>query len=85
MEKNKIFPFLSVPMRSYRSICRACTNVKLHNRLDIKEKINVFEIIVLTFGVILGGVPTLYLIVETVATLSQKVYRKVKFGVSMFD
>lgn len=44
-----------------------------------------FEIIVLTFGVILGGVPTLYLIVETVATLSQKVYRKVKFGVSMFD
>ena len=51
----------------------------------MKEKINVFELIVVIFGIILGGVPTLYLIVETVATLSQKVYRKIKFGSSMFD
>ncbi len=44
-----------------------------------------FEIIVVLFGIIMGGLPTLYLIVETVLTLSQKVYRKLKFGISMFD
>ena len=54
-------------------------------RLDIKEQIKLFEIIVVIFGIIMGGLPTLYLIVETVATLSQKVYRKIKFGSSMFD
>ena len=44
-----------------------------------------FQLLVIVFGIFLGGLPTLYLIVETVATLSQKVYRKVKFGISMFD
>lgn len=44
-----------------------------------------FQLLVVIFGIILGGLPTLYLIVETVATLSQKIYRKVKFGISMFD
>lgn len=44
-----------------------------------------FELIVIIFGVVLGGLPTLYLIVELVATISQKIYRKVKFGISMFD
>lgn len=43
------------------------------------------EIFVILFGLILGGVPTLYLIWEVVATLALKVYRKVKFGISMFD
>ena len=43
------------------------------------------EILVVLFGVIFGGLPTLYLIYEAVATISQKVYRKVKFGTSMFD
>ena len=62
-----------------------CTKIKLNMRLDIKEQIKLFEIIVVIFGIIMGGLPTLYLIVETVLTLSQKVYRKVKFGISMFD
>lgn len=43
------------------------------------------EILVVLFGVIFGGLPTLYLIWEAIATISQKVYRKVKFGISMFD
>jgi hypothetical protein len=43
------------------------------------------EILVVLFGVIFGGLPTLYLIWEAAATIGQKVYRKVKFGVSMFD
>ncbi len=44
-----------------------------------------FELAVVIFGIVLGGLPTLYLILETIVTLSQKVYRKVKFGISMFD
>ena len=43
------------------------------------------EILVVLFGVIFGGLPTLYLIWEAVVTFGQKVYRKVKFGISMFD
>lgn len=43
------------------------------------------EILVVLFGVIFGGLPTLYLIWEACATIGQKVYRKVKYGISMFD
>ena len=43
------------------------------------------EILVIIFGVVMGGLPTLYLIWEAIATISMKVYRKVKYGISMFD
>lgn len=43
------------------------------------------EMIIILFGILLGGLPTLYVIWEAVATISQKVYRKVKYGTSLFD
>lgn len=43
------------------------------------------EIFVLLFGVLLGGLPTLYLIYEAIATISMKFYRKAKYGTSLFD
>ncbi len=43
------------------------------------------EIFVVLFGVVFGGLPTLYLIWEAFTTISMKVYRKVKFGTSLFD
>lgn len=43
------------------------------------------EILVVLFGVLLGGLPTLYLIWEACATISMKVFRKMKYGTSMFD
>lgn len=43
------------------------------------------EILVILFGVLLGGLPTIYVIWEAVATISLKVYRKMKYGTSLFD
>lgn len=43
------------------------------------------EIFVIGFGVLLGGLPTIYLIWEAVTTISMKVYRKMKYGISLFD
>lgn len=43
------------------------------------------EILVIIFGVVMGGVPTIYLIWSAIATISSKVYRKVKYGTSLFD
>ena len=43
------------------------------------------EILVVLFGALLGGLPTLYLIWEAIATISTKVFRKMKYGISMFD
>jgi len=43
------------------------------------------EILIVLFGVIFGGLPTLYVIFEAIRTISQKVYRKMKFGTSIFD
>lgn len=43
------------------------------------------EILVVFFGLIFGGLPTLYLIYEAIATIAMKVQRKVKYGISMFD
>lgn len=43
------------------------------------------EIFVILFGVLLGGVPTIYLIWSAVTTIAQKFYRKMKYGTSLFD
>ncbi len=43
------------------------------------------EILVILFGIIMGGLPTVYLIWEAIATISMKIYRKTKYGISMFD
>ena len=43
------------------------------------------EILVVLFGLVFGGLPTLYVIYEAIATIVMKVYRKTKYGISMFD
>ena len=43
------------------------------------------EALVIIFGVVMGGLPTIYLIWSAISTISTKVYRKVKYGISMFD
>ncbi len=43
------------------------------------------EILVILFGIIVGGFPTLYVIYEAIATISMKFYRKAKYGTSLFD
>ena len=43
------------------------------------------EILVVIFGVAMGGLPTIYLIWSAIATISSKVYRKAKYGISLFD
>ena len=43
------------------------------------------EILVVIFGVVMGGLPTLYLIWSAITTISSKIYRKAKYGISMFD
>lgn len=43
------------------------------------------EILILLFGLLLGGLPTLYVIYQAIATISMKIYRKAKYGISLFD
>ncbi len=43
------------------------------------------QIIVVFFGVLFGGLPTIYVIFEAVRTIAQKIYRKRKYGTSLFD
>lgn len=43
------------------------------------------EILIVLFGVVFGGLPTLYVIWECIHTIAQKVYRKNKYGISLFD
>lgn len=43
------------------------------------------EILVVIFGVVMGGLPTIYLIWSAIATISSKIYRKAKYGTSLFD
>ena len=44
-----------------------------------------FKIIIIIMGIVFGVLPTLYLIVESVIVLSQKIYRKVKYNISLYD
>ena len=50
-----------------------------------KAVVFMVEILIIAFGIIMGGLPTIYVIWEAFATISMKVYRKVKYGISMFD
>lgn len=43
------------------------------------------EILVILFGVIVGGLPTIYVIYQAFATIAMKFYRKAKYGISLFD
>ena len=43
------------------------------------------EILVIIFGAVMGGLPTIYLIWSAIATIAMKVARKAKYGISMFD
>lgn len=43
------------------------------------------EFLVIVFGAIMGGLPTLYLIWAAVTTISSKIFRKAKYGISLFD
>ena len=43
------------------------------------------EILVVLFGILVGGLPTIYVIYEAIATISKKIYRKAKYGISLFD
>lgn len=45
----------------------------------------ILNILVVLFGVIFGGLPTLYLIVEAFIVIGQKIYRKVKYNISLYD
>ncbi len=46
---------------------------------------NIFNILVIVFGVVLGVLPTLYLIVDAFFVIGQKIYRKVKYNISLYD
>ncbi len=43
------------------------------------------EILVVLFGVIFGGLPTLYVIWEAIATIAMKITRKIRYGISLYD
>ncbi len=43
------------------------------------------EILVVLFGIIVGGLPTIYVIYQAIATIAMKIYRKARYGISLFD
>ena len=46
---------------------------------------NFFMYIIMFFGVILGGGTTLAMILMLFGTLGYKIYRKIKYGISLYD
>lgn len=63
-------------MHGYRFILRAKRR---------EEYIRMSEILIILVGVVLGVLPTLYVIWEAIATISMKVVRKIKYGTSLFE
>ncbi len=46
---------------------------------------DIFSIILIAVMVVLGGVPSLYILISMPMILAGKIYRKVKFGNSLYD
>lgn len=46
---------------------------------------NIGYLILIIFGGALGLLSTLYIVVSLFATIGYKIYRKIKYGVSLYD
>ena len=46
---------------------------------------NLWSMLLIVFMVILGGIPTLYILVSLPVILVQKIYRKGKYGISIWN
>ncbi len=46
---------------------------------------NLWSMFLVAFMVILGGIPTLYILISLPVILVQKIYRKVKYGTSIWN
>jgi len=46
---------------------------------------NILYILLVTLGVIVGGLPILYLVISMIAMIVYKVYRKIRYGASLYD
>lgn len=46
---------------------------------------DITSIILVAIMVVLGGVPSLYILISMPVILAGKIYRKVKFGKSLYD
>lgn len=54
----------------------------------MKERLihmNLGALLIVAVYAIIGGAPTLYLIVSIIAVLAQKIAHKVKYGASLYD
>ena len=46
---------------------------------------NIGSILLIILGSLIGGLPILYLVVSMIAMLVYKVYRKIRYGASLYD
>jgi hypothetical protein len=46
---------------------------------------NIFMYLIMIFGVIIGGGSTLVIVLMLFGTLGFKIYRKIKYGMSLYD
>lgn len=46
---------------------------------------DILSIILIILGSLIGGLPTLYLIISMFGVLFYKIYRKIRYGASLYD
>ncbi len=46
---------------------------------------NIGNILLVAVMVLLGGIPSVYILVSMPVILAKKIYRKIKFGASLYD
>lgn len=46
---------------------------------------NLFSMFLVAFMVILGGIPSLYILISLPVILAQKIYRKARYGTSIWN
>ncbi|MBR9947802.1 hypothetical protein KE530_15425 [Clostridiaceae bacterium Marseille-Q4145] len=46
---------------------------------------NLFSMLLVAFMVVLGGIPSLYILISLPVILVQKIYRKARYGTSIWN
>lgn len=46
---------------------------------------NIISVLMIGIMVLLGGIPSVYILISMPVILAEKIYRKVRFGKSLYD
>lgn len=74
-----------MPVDREKKICYDALNLTDNERRGACRMENMVSLLMVGIMVLLGGIPSVYILVSMPVILAQKIYGKIKYGKSLYD